>query len=150
MVKINSEGKASEIQCPAKVESFCSQSKNELKSSTGLLFACRRSDGSEAASGRSDERPISQTHRQGCFSFSDLILLNWGCKAFVRDSKSLRGCPAPGCGNFAKLSVTSRPIVIKCSCSEGLGLVFFFFLLISSFFLFRILFRLSANVASAV
>ncbi len=85
-VKINSEGKAAEIQCPAK--DCC------------LLV---------------DEVMALKLLPEGSSRDRYLKLI---AKAFVRDSKNLRGCPAPGCGNFSKLAVTSRPLVVRCSCSE--------------------------------
>lgn len=39
-------------------------------------------------------------------------------KAFVRDNRNLRGCPAPGCGNFARMNLSNKVMVVKCTCGE--------------------------------
>jgi ariadne-1 len=85
-VKVNTEGRAAEIQCPAK-DCF-------------LLV---------------DEMTAMKLLPAGAVKERYLKLI---AKAFVRDNKLLRGCPAPGCGNFAKLNIASKVLPIACLCGE--------------------------------
>ena len=84
--KVNSEGKASDILCPAK---DCFLEVDEV-TAMKLLPA-----------GPTKERYLKLVAR-----------------AFVRDNKNLRGCPAPGCGNFARMAIASKPMTVKCACGE--------------------------------
>ena len=87
MVKINSEGQAADIPCPAQ-DCFL----------------------------QVDEVTAMKLLPDGATKGRYLKLL---ARAFVRDNKSLRGCPAPGCGNFARVALVSQATVVECSCGEA-------------------------------
>lgn len=86
VVKVNTEGQAAEIRCPAR-DCFL----------------------------QVDEITALKLLPQGNVRDRYLTLI---AKAFVRDNKFLRSCPAPGCGNFAKLALATKTIIVRCTCGD--------------------------------
>ena len=84
--KVNSEGQAATIPCPAK-DCF-------------LML---------------DEVTAMKLLPEGATKERYLKLV---AKEFVRDNKKLKGCPHPGCGNFAKMTLASSVLNVKCLCGE--------------------------------